>query len=76
MQLPGVAEASAATAVEDFPPTLAVRFRKGKVRLALFSMIATVGTPLDVSLQDLRLELFYPADEQTAAWFRQATAGR
>jgi hypothetical protein len=39
-------------------------------------MIATVGTPLDVSLQDLRLELFYPADEQTAAWFRQATAGR
>jgi transcriptional regulator with XRE-family HTH domain len=72
MDLPGVAEVAQAAAVEDFPPTMAVRFRKGDVRLALFSMIATMGTPLDVSLQNLRLELFFPADEETAAWFRQA----
>lgn len=72
MQLPGVAEVAAATAIEDFPPTMAVRFRKGETRLALFSMIATMGTPLDVSLQNLRLELFFPADDATAAWFRKA----
>jgi hypothetical protein len=35
-------------------------------------MIATMGTPMDVSLQNLRLELFFPADEATAAWFRRA----
>ena len=33
-------------------------------------MIATVGTPLDVALQDLRLEFFFPADPVTEKWFR------
>jgi transcriptional regulator with XRE-family HTH domain len=74
MLLPGVAEVAQASAIEDFPPTMAVRFRKGQTRLALFSMIATMGTPLDVSLQNLRLELFFPADDATAAWFRSASA--
>ena len=47
-----------------------IRFRHGDTRLALFSMIATVGTPLDVALQDLRLEFFFPADAATEKWFR------
>lgn len=54
----------------DYPPALAVRFRHGTARLSLFSMIATVGTPLDVALQDLRLEFFFPADAATETWFR------
>jgi len=54
----------------DYPPALTVRFRQGQDRLALFSMIATVGTPLDVALQDLRLEFFFPADSATEKWFR------
>ncbi len=54
----------------DYPPALTIRFRHGETRLALFSMIATVGTPLDVALQDLRLEFFYPADAVTEKWFR------
>lgn len=70
LALPGIAKiADAGAAGEDLPPTLVVRFRKNGTRLALFSMIATIGTPLDVSLQNLRLELFFPADEATAAWF-------
>jgi transcriptional regulator with XRE-family HTH domain len=58
----------------DYPPALTVRFRKGETRLALFSMIATVGTPLDVALQDLRLEFFFPADAETERWFRARAA--
>lgn len=54
-------------------PTLYIRFRKDGVRLCLFSIIAMVGTPLDAGLQNLRVELFYPADAATGAWF-QATA--
>lgn len=74
LQVPGVAEIAQASSPDlDYPPTLIVRIRKDGVRLALFSMIATVGTPLDVSLQNLRLELFFPADDATAAWFRQAS---
>lgn len=53
----------------DLAPTLVLRFRKGYTRLALFSMITTVGTPFDLSLKDLRLELFFPADDATAEWF-------
>ena len=58
----------------DYPPALTIRFRTGETRLALFSMIATVGTPLDVALQDLRLEFFFPADPATEAWFRARAA--
>jgi transcriptional regulator with XRE-family HTH domain len=70
LALPGVAEVAQVSQVEqDFPPVLVVRFRKDDLRLSLFSMIATVGTPMDVSLQNLRLELFFPADDATAQWF-------
>lgn len=54
----------------DYPPALTIHFRAGTARLSLFSMIATVGTPLDVALQDLRLEFFFPADAATEHWFR------
>ena len=71
--LPDVGEiAQASNADRDLPPTLVLRFRKGDTRLALFTMIATMGTPLDVSLQNLRLELFFPADDVTARWFADA----
>lgn len=51
-------------------PTLCTRFAKDGVRLSLFSIIAMIGTPLDAGLQNLRVELFYPADGPTEAWFR------
>lgn len=53
-------------------PTLYTRFTKDGVRLCLFSIIAMVGTPLDAGLQNLRVELFYPADAATTAWFRMS----
>jgi hypothetical protein len=56
----------------NFPPTLVARFRHGDTRLALFSMIAIMGTPVDASFQNLRLELFFPGDDATAKWFAQA----
>ncbi|SNS99306.1 hypothetical protein SAMN05880556_11823 [Azospirillum sp. RU38E] len=51
-------------------PTLYLRFAKDGVQLALFSVIAMLGTPLDAGLQDMRIELFYPADAATADWFK------
>lgn len=55
----------------DLPPTLALRSREGDATLSFFSVVATVGTPLDVSLQNLRLELFFPADATTEEWLRR-----
>jgi len=43
-------------------------------RLALFSTITVFGTPVDVTLSELALEAFYPADEQTGALLRAMAA--
>jgi hypothetical protein len=50
---------------EPLAPFVSVRFRRGDLALNLFSTHATLGTPLDVTLQELRIEMFFPADEQS-----------
>lgn len=37
--------------------------------LRLFSTITTFGTPMDVTLEELAIESYYPADADSAAWF-------
>ena len=49
------------------PPLLTCQFRKGEQRLRFFTTLTTFGTPHDVTLQELRIECWYPADEATAA---------
>ena len=38
--------------------------------LRLFSTLATFGTALDITLAELSIESFFPADPATEAWFR------
>jgi transcriptional regulator with XRE-family HTH domain len=47
-------------------PVLPMHFRKGKTDLRLFTTIATLGIPQDITLQELRIECFFPMDEETA----------
>jgi len=42
-----------------------VRFRRGDLALNLFSTHVTLGTQFDVTLQELRMEMFFPADAQS-----------
>lgn len=51
-------------------PVLAMHFRKQNTSLRLFTTIATLGTPQDVTLQELRIECFFPVDEATAKILR------
>jgi len=51
-------------------PVLPMHFRKGDVSLELFTTIATLGTPQDVTLQELRIESFFPMHEDTATILR------
>ena len=53
-----------AAAVEKIVVPLRVR-RDGLV-LNFFTTVATFGTPLDVTISELSIESFYPADEATA----------
>ncbi len=64
--LPGIPRASAQIPlVEPFAPVLTMHFRKNDISLRLFTTIATLGTPQHVTLQELRIECFFPADLQS-----------
>ncbi len=43
-------------------PFLAVELAKDDVRLKFFSTLTTLGVPYDITLQELRVECFFPAD--------------
>src|SRR5262245_6486360 len=67
----------ASDAGTDGRPVLPMHFRKNGVSLRLFTTIATLGTPQDVTAQELRIECFFPLDGATAAvmqnWTRAPT---
>jgi transcriptional regulator with XRE-family HTH domain len=44
---------------------LAIQFQREDLELQFFSTIATLGTPYDITLQELRIECLFPADEAT-----------
>ncbi|HEU4563512.1 MAG TPA: helix-turn-helix domain-containing protein [Gemmatimonadaceae bacterium] len=48
------------------PPVLTVVFRGNGHELRFFSTVATFGTPRDVTVEELRIECAFPADEATA----------
>jgi transcriptional regulator with XRE-family HTH domain len=56
-------------------PVLPMHFRKDDVSLQLFTTIATLGTPQDITLQELRIECFFPMDSATEATLRAWAAG-
>jgi transcriptional regulator with XRE-family HTH domain len=50
-------------------PVLEVRFRFAGRAVAFFSLLTTVGAPVDVTSQELRIEAFFPADDETRSWW-------
>jgi transcriptional regulator with XRE-family HTH domain len=46
-------------------PFLAIDFARGDLHLRYFSTLTALGTPHDITLQELRVEAFFPADEET-----------
>ena len=56
--------------VEGQSPVLPIHFLHDGTSLRLFTTIATLGTPRDVTLQEVRIEFFFPMDETTAQALR------
>jgi MmyB-like transcription regulator ligand binding domain len=48
-----------------------LRIRHDDRELAFFSTVATFGTPLDVTVAELAIESFFPADPDTASVLRR-----
>jgi transcriptional regulator with XRE-family HTH domain len=50
---------------EGSSPVLPIHFRRGETSLRLFTTIATLGTPRDITLDEIRIEFFFPMDDAT-----------
>ncbi|MES2102957.1 MAG: helix-turn-helix transcriptional regulator [Pseudomonadota bacterium] len=69
--LPGIKAATQAPNLDVRAlPFLAMTIKKGDVELKLFTSITTMGTPHDVTVHELRIESFFPADAATADWLK------
>ncbi|MDQ2670758.1 MAG: helix-turn-helix transcriptional regulator [Gemmatimonadota bacterium] len=67
LSYPGIPRHVEATAPGVRPePLLTTVFRRDDVELRLFSTFTTFGTPRDVTLDELRIECSFPADDATA----------
>jgi transcriptional regulator with XRE-family HTH domain len=51
-------------------PAAVLHLRRDADELRLFTLLTTIGTPLDVTAQELTIESFFPADDATDRWFR------
>jgi transcriptional regulator with XRE-family HTH domain len=65
-KLPGV-PAPRLNESETPGPLCEVRFRHGELGIGLIGAVLTLGTPQDVTLQELRVEMFMPADAASEA---------
>ncbi|MFL5284064.1 MAG: helix-turn-helix domain-containing protein [Rhodopila sp.] len=57
-------------------PVLPMHFQKDGIKLQLFTTIATLGTPQDITLQELRIESFFPMDGETREVFHEWARAR
>jgi len=51
-------------------PFLAVELRRGNTHLTFFSTLTTLGVPYDITLHELRVECFFPADRESETRLR------
>ncbi|MEM7348320.1 MAG: helix-turn-helix domain-containing protein [Chloroflexota bacterium] len=54
-------------------PVLNFTLQKDNIKVTFFSTVTTFGTPLDVTVQELRIESLFPANEETKQLFHTAT---
>ncbi|WUR56562.1 helix-turn-helix transcriptional regulator [Actinomadura citrea] len=59
----------------DADVTIQMIVRIGGRELRLFSTITTFGTPLDITLDEVAIESYYPADAESAAHFEDPGRG-
>lgn len=72
LSYPGVKESLATPSTETVAaPILPMRFAKGEVSLELFTTLTTLGMPQDATLQEMRIESFFPLNEATRRVFRR-----
>ena len=54
-------------------PMLTVDFKMGNLTLSTFTTLSQFGSALDIGMEELLIESYFPADEETRHFFTQAT---
>lgn len=57
--------------VDEASPLIPLRLRLGKHTLSMFSMIVQFGSVQEITLADLRIELYFPEDEATRKFINE-----
>ncbi len=57
-------------------PELLIPYRLdlGGVELSMFTTLTTFGTPRDITLDEIAVELFFPTDSPTTDYFQQISS--
>jgi len=55
-------------------PFLAIELKKGDARFSFFTLLASLGTPYDITLHELRIECFFAADAATETALKRLAA--
>ncbi|MBI9086138.1 MAG: helix-turn-helix transcriptional regulator [Desulfobacterales bacterium] len=55
--------------IDNTLPVMELTLEKDSMRAAFFTTITTLGTPLNLTTQELRIESLFPADEETKEMF-------
>ncbi|TDC56161.1 XRE family transcriptional regulator [Actinomadura sp. KC345] len=66
---PGPEDASGPSVESDVAIPMILRFDGRELRL--FSTITTFGTPMDITLDEVAIESYYPQDAESAAYFER-----
>ncbi|WP_299498554.1 helix-turn-helix domain-containing protein [uncultured Roseobacter sp.] len=66
--------AAAASHEPPSSPVMPTILKMGDQRLSMFATVSQFGTPQDLFLDDLKIELYYPIDEATAQIFERLAA--
>ena len=56
--------AAAPRSIAPLVPVIDVQFAYRNSTLRWFSIVSTIGTPIDITAQELRLETFFPSDHE------------
>lgn len=59
---------------DDPPLMLAMQFRHGDLDLELIATVTTLGTPIDVTLAEVRIETYFPANAASEDLLRRLAA--
>ena len=55
------------------PPILTVHMKSPTLEVKLFTMLTSIGTPLDVTAEEIHIETYFPADEESERVLRGLT---